>query len=787
MKRLSLVFAALMMTATVIANTLTETQALGIAQAFANRQFSNPPTFQQHAAPRRAKASDAAQPAYYVFNAEQSQGYVIVAADDQAPAILGYADSGTFDAAAMPPAMQRMLEGYEAQIALIASGEAQPAQKASYNRRIAPMLKSHWNQSAPYNALLPTVEGSTAYTGCVATAMAQVMFYHKWPPRPTNAIPAYTTATKKINMPQLDPVDFKWDIMKDFNINDGSEASNAVATLMLYCAQSLEMDFKKGASSASTSTMISALNNYFDYDINANYVERANYTQQTWETMIINELLAHRPIPYRGDKDPGGHAFVCDGYDGNGMFHFNWGWASSSDGYFLLSVLNPSDQGIGSANGPYGYIFDQAMIIGIQPNTGAPVNDPMLKVSNLTLDSPTTITRASIDENLTVTITNRFSNAGNTTANFQCGWAAFKNGSMIECFQGTPYSSLRPRYGSNRTVTMNMRGSNYGNGTYRLMPVYRITGNTEWKLCAGAETNYIDMTITGNTAILTGRGAFGTAAYTVNNFTFSGTMNQGKPVSVVANLTNNGTVDYSMIYVFVDNVRTSAAVAEIPAGQSGDIRFNFTPSTTGTKQIKLALDENGTNVFYTTSVTINQMPSANLTVSTKVLNVTNGEIRAKVFPLQVTVTNNSSSATYNEDIAVKFYRITSGNSGTEVQTMSQTVSIGPRATKTINFELDNVVVGQKYFAWVYYFSQGNEVKAKGTSAYLFAGIDEPEVKPGDADENGIVDIQDMNIVINIILGVNGYTMSKYPNADVDGNGIVDIQDMNLVINAILAK
>ena len=169
-----------------MANPVTENQARQIASRFMATKSSIPRL--SAGAPLMAATPVTNQAAYYVFNSASSdRGYVIIAGDDRLPAVLGYSDSGSFDADDVPPAMQEWLDGYAAQVEAIAAG-AVPEVRTALRPAIAPMLPVHWGQGMPYNVLLPHVEGSSyahAYVGCVATAMAQIMGFWKYPPRPT--------------------------------------------------------------------------------------------------------------------------------------------------------------------------------------------------------------------------------------------------------------------------------------------------------------------------------------------------------------------------------------------------------------------------------------------------------------------------------------------------------------------------------------------------------------------------------------------------------------------------
>jgi hypothetical protein len=183
--------------ATTWAAPVNENQAHNIAASFmANHSMRSTSLRMAHKAPM-VKTAGADNAAYYVFTGNQG-GYVIVAGDDRAPAVLGYSDNGTFDSQNMPEAMQYLLEGYAAQIEALAT-YAKPAHPLTSAPAIRPLVTASWSQNSPYNTLLPMLNnGKQAVAGCVATALAQVLYYWKEPARPTSAIPAYTSQTLQI-------------------------------------------------------------------------------------------------------------------------------------------------------------------------------------------------------------------------------------------------------------------------------------------------------------------------------------------------------------------------------------------------------------------------------------------------------------------------------------------------------------------------------------------------------------------------------------------------------------
>ena len=309
-----------------------------------------------------AKTSAKTASCFYVLNQTPSQGFIIISADDRLPEVLGYSDSGDFDIDQIPDNMKWWLSEYERQIEQALSSTDADITGSTEHRAgwtpIEPLVKSEWHQGAPYNNLCPTIDGQKTPTGCTATAMAQIMNYHQWPVTGRGSH-SYDWNGQTLSM-DFSTVTFDWENMQDiyYGSNDSPEAQNAVATLMLACGISTNMRYgliNGGGSGAYPYDVYKALFDYFDYD--ADYLERDGVELSDWENLIYNELVSQRPVLYTGVSSGSsgmiGHAFVCDGYSTDGLFHINWGWGIG-DGYFLL-------------NGLSGFTYYQDIVYGISP------------------------------------------------------------------------------------------------------------------------------------------------------------------------------------------------------------------------------------------------------------------------------------------------------------------------------------------------------------------------------------------------------------------------------------
>ena len=762
------------------AATVSETEARQIASSFLSSHLKGAKSINPRLVHQSQSLRTGAPTPFYVFNAsERDGGFVIVAGDDRVPQVLGYSDEGTFDNDNLPEAMQELLASYAAQIAALDEGAALATHITS-TRPIAPLVKAAWSQNSPFNILLPfRPNGQHALVGCVATAMAQVMHYWQWPARPTTAIPAYVSKSLEYDMPELPAIDFAWNAMQNtYSTTDTvSVAGEAVSTLSLYCAQSVEMDYKETASGAPTRNIRNAMVHYFGYSPDIKTLQHNIYTSQEWESIILDELRAHRPVIYVGYKLPSGHAFVCDGYDGNGMFHFNWGWNGRSNGYFLLNILNPDLQGAGSASGTYGYILSQTIVTGIQPgttsHTGLDVYNEYIAITDC-VD-----TRASVDKDFTVSLETHLLNCASDSIDFNYAWGLYQGSELVKIMNAGTRVGLPSWYYTSLKRTLSL-GSGISSGTYRIIPINCEPNSIAWRPCPGGEINYIDVIINGNSCEFIGHGDAMTPDYKINDIRVEGNMHPNRPVDVILNVTNQGYTRNNVIYMFANDNVVSVGYADVAKNETCDVNLRYFPESTGTVTLKFTLDEEGENVLGTTVITINQMPSASLSGSAQLLNVTdesNKIITANEYAAKVSI-RNAGTTTYDEDITFYLYKWTYDNRGTTVQAVTQHLTLEPRATQTLTFHMDNVTDGWKYFAYAYYYSNGEQVRLAGISTHTII-FPEPTVT-GDVNSDGVVNISDINVLINMIL-----TGNNDPAGDVNGDSQVNISDVNATINIIL--
>lgn len=320
------------------------------------------------------------QPAVYIFNKKEG-GTCFISASDAALPLLGYTDEGSFSMDSAPAPLMAWLEDYASQIAFAEEkGLAfkEMNQSTTQTREfIAPMIKTKWNQMAPYNQDLSYRNYAT---GCVATAMAQIMNYWQYPAVGHGSItytfmnPFWEDETVSMDFSEAY---FDWDNMLDTYVDGrySAQQADAVALLMKACGYSVQTVYG-GSSGAKTEYVAVALPQYFGYDGSVESLKRMDFSASEWSDILYDQLKNVGPVLYTGNSIYNlAHAFVADGYDGAGYFHINWGWSGLSDGYFALDALNPPVQSTGgSSYGGYNYF--QGMIINIKKAEGMPPYTP---------------------------------------------------------------------------------------------------------------------------------------------------------------------------------------------------------------------------------------------------------------------------------------------------------------------------------------------------------------------------------------------------------------------------
>ena len=513
---------------------------------------------------------------YYVFNIENSNGFVIVSGDDRAKDILGYSDSGSFDINSLPPNFVYWLGCYQqelkelmeqpettstiALLQLSAPNEINVRQ-ASYATSVAPLLGGiKWNQDSPYNNFCPIINTSTserAVTGCIATAMSQVMRYYKWPVQGTGS---NTYTPKRLTTPltvDFSQTTYDWANMSEtYNSSSTQVQKDAVATLMYHAGVAVNMDYGT-TSGADDINMARALMKNFGYDSNIQYYMRDFYTRSEWIDFLKAELNVQHPVLYRGQSTDVGHMFVCDGYDNNSLFHFNWGWGGSSDGYFELSALNPGSLGIGGGNSG-GFNSVQAIVLGVQKPSALSIVPP----SQLYLYSPLTTSVSLVNRVDSFTTNMNLYNRGINIFSGSIGIALYNNTGFIKLIDSFPVASLDSDWGWNNLSYNSNIPSLVADGSYKLYSVYKATEQTDWLIMRGkvGTPNYLNVTVTPSNVSFTNPDVL--PKLTLNSLTVTGNLYQNKTGRFNVSITNNGGEYNSVLVIYLQSV-TSSTVKQI--------------------------------------------------------------------------------------------------------------------------------------------------------------------------------------------------------------------------------
>lgn len=294
----------------------------------------------------------------YIFNIDD-KGFYIVSADDRAKPILAYSDESRFDADNIPEGMSYYLQTYKDAISYVIKNDldidaATAEEWKSLKTRgvlpnrgrksVEPLVDLLWDQEYPYNYYCPTDSygpGGRVYAGCVADAMAMVMKHWNYPDAAEGehsyTPPGYPTQSVTFGE------EYQWENMpKQLTVYSSMTEINAVATLMYHCGVSVDMQYGYDGSGTYSTEVPRAMKNYFKYNDRLELSFKTAYTKEDWENRLIDNFDQGFPAIYGGySEQSGGHSFLCDGYDENRFFHFNWGWSGWCNGYFSIDAVNP--------------------------------------------------------------------------------------------------------------------------------------------------------------------------------------------------------------------------------------------------------------------------------------------------------------------------------------------------------------------------------------------------------------------------------------------------------------
>jgi len=330
---------------------------------------------------------DNATPAFYVLQRDTNDGFMLISAETQSETIIGYCETGSFDLENAPSNVKIWMNRYARQISALAqSSGVQPRKMATSYTPISPIIGTTWGQGSPYNQNCPKVNSTSTVTGCVATAISQIMFYHKYPTKGTGSH-SYTWNSQTLSA-NFANTTYDWkNMLKKYTSSATTAQKNAVATLIYHVGVASNMNYGTASSGANTNAAVKSLLTYFDYDPAIDVCKLDYSGEDNTQASIVYELQNGRPVLFSARTvNNEGHAFVCEGLDAKGYLYINWGWNGYQDGYFALTLLDPKDQGTGGSASDEAFTEDVTVFTGIQPNQGG-VSVPYVTASQSVLYS----------------------------------------------------------------------------------------------------------------------------------------------------------------------------------------------------------------------------------------------------------------------------------------------------------------------------------------------------------------------------------------------------------------
>lgn len=544
------------------------------------------------------------QPSLWVFNYSQNAGYVIVAADDMvANPVLGYSDEGVFDKDCMPDNLKWWLNEYSRQIEYIRKNNlSQENITRAFDKEVKPLVATKWNQGNPYNLLCPALNGQLSVTGCVATATAQLMYFHQWPAVCEGSVQYVWSTGGQLLALNLKGLEFEWGNMTlTYSNNSTEDQKMAVATLMKAVGYASEMNYSPSASGASSYKAGQALIKYFGYSKDIRPVERDYISLSEFEGIMVDELNAGYPFYYAGRTKDAGHAFVCDGYNKEGYFHINWGWGGMSDGYFLTTALGPDAQGIGGADDAFNY--SQSIYTNIRPKT---TNNADADYSPLLLSAGAL---ASSAKSVSVGGTTRFTlsgyvyNYGLGDCSFSVGMGVYNEKNELLSVATGASHNIRPYYGNAIAAITYKVPNNIEEGTYFIRPVFKVTGTDEWLNINMKVSNPQSILMRVKDNVVTFATPT-TASLTATNFVMKD--NSAKKSYVIdVDIENIGMTEYygDMKLVIRETEESATnlaesdiAVADIESGKTSIVTFVGKAPSRGGELVAVVLDAQGKKI-----------------------------------------------------------------------------------------------------------------------------------------------------------------------------------------------
>ena len=673
----------------------------------------------------------------YMFTPDNG-GLILVSAESETPALIGYSDNYV-DGTELPPALLAMIDFYASEIEDLRNGNvirtAAEVRAAESRPAIPVICSTRWNQDAPYNQLCPMLQGYRSMTGCVATAMAQVLKVYAYPATCNGGNYSYYWDNGGQNLSLFfNTVSLNWDKMLDtYSSSSPEDAKTAVATIMRAIGYASNMNYSPKASGAVGYNTAQGLVRNFDYDPTLGYLSRDWFSTVDWENMIYDVLAEGYPIYYDGvTANNEGHAFVIDGYNGDALFHVNWGWGGVSDGYFALTALDPGTQGIGG--GSAGFNFYQGIIHGLKK--GKTTSESMAPVRMFMYGGiKATTTSANLGRSITLTYTGQYAGIYNcspyTVGDYTVAVQLTKSDGTVSYINtSTRVTNIKPLYGidNNLAVTFptsladgdyRMTLASYNPATKSYTPIYYPVG-TAGPVSVNVSNGFIHFS------------DYTPATVSASNLSVPAVIYTAKPFTLTGKITNESDEMYqgditAALYAKGQTIKRAELgklpLLSIEAGSSIDFEMSLQLSdiTVNSGEYDLALtDANNNRISEPLTVTVEA--SGNTQIKASGLTVDNTAKNNLTF----TVTISAVDADFNSPIYLQINN--RGNYNSYVARFeSEPINVKKGESKTVTVSGDFVdgVVNSNYTAYVYYVYNDAMTEASGRQRANFT-LTEPD-------------------------------------------------------------
>lgn len=740
MRRLLLTLACIIGCLPLAANPVTLSQAREKAGQFLNKRVA-----------KRARAS-APKPkalkmmaagkndSYYIFNVGDEGGFVVVSGDDATEEILGYSDTGSINPDSMPCGLRMLLDSYADQIQFLRENGITREQNALTSNTPLRVVKTKtdnlakFDQFNPYNLQCPEMQSQYsdhAATGCAATAMAELMYYHQWPNATINDIPGYISKSKQFSISAIPSgTSIDWNlILQQYNSYDeqgnrtrlwkeGEEddKATAVANLMKYAGASLRMDYDE-ESGAYIETIPYALKKYFSYNSSAYFVNRKHFSYDEWVNKICDELQNRGPVIYAGTAIDGGrHFFLIEEFSDNGQFRINFGWDNRGDDYFSIDLIRDPYNNI--------YKYEQGAVFGVSPDSnGSSVETPLRLWTEYIKDEGVGVYERSTESGLfkDISFSHAASNYIPLDATFDCAIAWDSNAQYYS--QNTTIPAF-----SQLTISNHKIDIDFSNGHHLIRLLSCESGNGNLGVNNNTDYAFAEAWVCGDWLSIKSTESV-PAQLRISELvqTSEATLRVGRPSEFKFTITNDASPTIYNGGILIKDAVTDNVIfidkVQLTGSTSNQRTFTFTPTKSGDQEL-IFLNKRWEEIGRQTITAISATQSLDL------LEVTSLTLRDGDVDLGLIDGTSIRGTLYikNNDAVTKKSNVIIGLTDVETQavrTKPVSVTIAPNSTVGYSFGFGNLTDGHHYIVTASYAS-GTEFYHSASLLCTTAGMGETE-------------------------------------------------------------